>query len=150
MLKVELDWKQLTLNQPGTVRNVVAEFSRTRITDLETSKILLKEIEGSDLCDDGLTVIDKFGYKITRANICTGARAALLVANRPDLRVSMLEAGYNAIEAIIKWCRNGNIVICRQMSFAFGGKFECSVEYNGMVFTDTKAFNDHWRGADIL
>lgn len=149
MLILELDTSGESCRAPGVVYDVEAGFATTRIVDKDTSAKLLKAIDKSQFTPDFMAVIDGFGYKISIADISTGAMAALVVANNPDKTVALIEAGENAIEAIVKFCRNGHVIINREVTLEFDKNSECDVWYNGKRCLSTDEFEAHWTGDDV-
>lgn len=53
--------------------------------------------------------IDRFKTKLPKDSLSTGCKAALVVENRPNKPVSLIECGYNAVSAIIQYCREGEV-----------------------------------------
>ena len=97
--------------------NVEREFSRYNIWD----KCLVNKTLANKILKyiDNSTIIDKYylynysGVPIPSYAISTGAKAALLLAfvDNPDSFIlDTRECGYNAVQAIILYCHNGNII----------------------------------------
>lgn len=79
----------------------------------------------------------------------TGCRAALAVYHSPSVPVSFAEVGDNAVSELIKWCKEGTIVVHnRPYSFCKVGSTDIDVLYRGYHFTDFEEFaqyvHDWW------
>lgn len=125
------------------VKNVEKEFSKLKLHDTDINKILIEKIEKGRY-NDYVSYIDRFGYKLHIDDLSTGCKAALCVANLPDKTIDLIECGNNARDVIIRYCKNGNIVI-RDNGLTISTINGNSVEavLNKVEFTDIDMLNKY-------
>lgn len=129
----------------GYVHNVHMLFEQTRLDGCKEDRAIIQEVEKGEYLNE-LEFIDRFGYKLSIDCLSTGAKAALAVKHNPDKIVNCIEAGTNAISAILQFCRDGAIVIYdRCYVFPIFDDREdvvpIDVEYRGHCFRDLDSFN---------
>lgn len=104
MLTVYIDQTDLPVEHD--VENL---FLRTRLKDTPVNRKLIEVIEKGTYKDES-SFVDRFGYKLWKSELSTGCKAALCVANHPDKIIDTAECGFNARDAIINYCKEGNIL----------------------------------------
>lgn len=74
----------------------------------------------------------------------TGCKIALTVCHRPELCVNGVEAGVNALSALIKNCRDGTLIIANEpFAFCTVGAGPIDVLYRGYRYTSFDRFADY-------
>ncbi len=90
---------------------------------------------------------DKFGGDHEIWNLSTGSKAALLIALRPEMKISLIGCGYNVIGFILKYMKEGHITvhpyICDWAIYRLGDDTSCDVELEGYRFTDISKLNEY-------
>lgn len=124
--------------------DVESEFSKITIQPAPLVLYFMKLIDGAEYCTSN-DFIDRFGYRREIEKLSTGCKAALLVSLKPDLVVDLGECGNNVRDAIIKKCREGNIMIYQmELSIQHNeAETACEVEINGHVFYDIRKLNHY-------
>ena len=95
---------------------------------------------------------DRFGIRRSVDQLSTGCKIALSVYHNPGIVCNAIEAGRNALSAIIGVCKDGGVVIHdRGYTFTTRGFDDAiDVAYNGYRFTSYEWFNeylhDYWPG----
>ena len=92
------------------ITNVEEQFAKVKLTGTKIEKEIISEIEHGTYNDEA-SFIDRFGFKLYNTEMSTGCKAALCVANCPDLIIDLIECGLNARDVIIGLCKDGNILI---------------------------------------
>lgn len=138
-----------TLDEIKNMKNIVFdaeyEFMGLSLTGTDTDNSIINYIEQGKYYDD-TSFIDRFGVKCYYDCMSTGCKAALLVANRPDKVVNCIECGSNALEAIIKYCKDGTIVTYDDDVFGeihIGNTDVIDVELDGKHFTSGGDLNEY-------
>lgn len=85
-------------------------FGKQAIPNIVEAKNLLMSIDGASYSSN-MTFIDRFGIRLNKSELSTGCKVALLVLCNPDRVYDIKECGNNARDAIVRYCRNGNIVL---------------------------------------
>lgn len=125
------------------VLDVEKEFAKLKIVGTETDRILIRAIENGEYVDD-VSYIDRFGFKLPIDDLSTGCKAALCVENIPNKVISLLECGNNARDTIIRYCKQGAIVIRdngRTISTVDGVETQSVI--NGKRFDDIDQLNKY-------
>lgn len=138
ILEDYIDTKQVQI-----IVDVEKEFAKLRLKGTDTDKILIKVIENGRYIDD-ISYIDRFGFKLHIDDLSTGCKAALCVANLPNKVINLLECGNNARDAIIRYCKQGTIVIRDNGATisTINGK-ETNTMINGKEFNDIDRLNKY-------
>lgn len=118
--------------------DVEFEFKGIEITGTNTDRNIIKYIEDGEYLSK-TAFIDRFGAKCYYDCMSTGCKAALLVANRPDKVVNCIECGSNALEAIILYCKDGEILVYGSTldNVHLARNKEVDVELDGIHFTSS-------------
>jgi hypothetical protein len=90
------------------VDNAELAFRNLDINWDETDNKLISEIDKGKL--QGADFIDRFGRNLPLDAISCGCKCALVVNHNPDKVINTIECGRNAIDAIIKYIKNGDVV----------------------------------------
>lgn len=118
-------------------------FSKTKLDGSEIDKILIKEIDGGSYLSP-THFIDRFGATLNLDLLSMGCKIALAVHHNPDKVCNAIEAGYNAINAIMKCCRDGAIIIY-DMEYIVNTRGIDAIDicYKGYRFTSIQRFADY-------
>ena len=108
MLKLNLIRKTSDLPKSGIIYDVELEIVKIKLQGTKLERKFIEVIEQGEYLDP-LSFIDRYKYKLTKDDLSTGCKAALVVANRPNTPVSLIECGYNAVSAIVQYCRDGEV-----------------------------------------
>ncbi len=123
--------------------DIEKEFDRIKLEVSADEKTLVKQIEGGNLISKD-AFIDSFGYKLHISELSTGCKASLTVLHS-DHWLNIRECGNNARDAIIKYCRNGKIVMCYNgvtiSDYGFSGNIDVCV--NGQYFAAVSHLNQY-------
>ena len=138
-----------TLNEIKSMNNIVFdaeyEFMGVNLNGTDTTNKIIKYIEDGTYYDE-TSFIDRFGIKCYYDCMSTGCKAALLVAEYPDKIINCIECGSNALEAIIKYCKNGTIITYDDDVFdniKVGNNDIIDVELDSKHFTLGRDLNDY-------
>jgi hypothetical protein len=148
MLKIEI----VPMKNRATT-DIEAQFSEIQLVDTVLNRTILREIEQAEYCDE-YSFIDRFGYKLRKDNLSTGCKAALIVANRPDIKIDTQECGYNAIGVIVTRCKKGNIILMDTgLTIPYDtddeSQRDIDVELDGYRFTDIDRLNEYLKYMQI-
>lgn len=80
------------------------------IPSSSVNKNLISAIDEGEYLDN-FFFIDRFGCKQSISNLSTGCKAALSVNNLKDSVISTIECGVNAVNAILHYCVDGNLLL---------------------------------------
>lgn len=130
------------------IHNVEYEFARVKLEHTPKVDRLLEEIEQGTWADES-GFIDRFGYKLYWSELSTGCKAALLVDQCKDKCIDLAECGDNAIESILKHCRDGE-VLSRVITWEFNTDGECDVVCHGKRFISMQALSDYLYRGDYI
>jgi len=84
---------------------------------------------------------DRFGVNLYMSELSTGCKAALSVYHNPTTPINCTEMGTNAVSAVIKYCKNGIIVLpCMPYAFNTLDAEDIDVEYLGTRYTSFQEF----------
>lgn len=108
MLKLNLIRKPEDLPKSGIIYDVELELIKIKLQGTDLEKKMIQAVEKGQYLDP-LSFIDRYGYKLHKSDLSTGCKAGLVVLNRPNTPVSLIECGYNAVSAIIQYCRDGEV-----------------------------------------
>lgn len=124
------------------IEDAEEEFNKIILDVSEDEKRLVKEIEQGELISC-CTFIDRFGCKLHTDKLSTGSKTALAILHCEDC-VSLRSCGNNARDAIIKYCKHGNAVMCwNDVTICdYGFDDEIDVSINGAHFTSIRELND--------
>ena len=138
-----------TLNEIKSMNNIVFdaeyEFMGINLKGTDVTNKIIKYIEDGAYYDE-TSFIDRFGVKCYYDCMSTGCKATLLVAEYPDRVINCIECGSNALEAIIKYCKNGAIITYDDDVFdniRVGNTDVIDVELDGKHFTSGRDLNDY-------
>ena len=122
-------------------------FSMLTLTGDDVEKKFLYDIDGASFYDDTLFFIkDRYDCKISVWNLSTGCKAALVVYHNPDKAFNCVEAGDNAIAAILKYCEYGNIIIANTAYLLkFNEAIDRSIKYLDYKFESLQDFAEYMR-----
>lgn len=118
-------------------------FAMSKLDGGEIDCMLIGEIEQGRYLSPTF-FIDRFGAKLSMLHMSTGCKAALAVHHRPDLVINCIEAGVNALSELIKYCKNGSIIVAN-LPFAFDtwDVDNIDVYYRGCRYTSFSRFADY-------
>lgn len=115
-------------------------FALSEVRGDEVDKALIKNIENGEYLNH-YEFIDRFGCKLSTMFMSTGCKAALSVHNHPELTINCTEAGDNALSELIKYCKDGTVIIPnRQYAFCTVGSGPIDVLYRGLRYTSFNRF----------
>ncbi len=137
------------VKQENFVYDVEAAFAKLKLKGTDLERKALKELEQAQWLD-GLSFLDRFGYKLYNRYISTGCKTALLVINCPDCIVNAVEAGFEVRDFIIKYCKEGaiylssmDVTINRYQADDSIFSDPIAVEMDGKHFTDIRVLNSY-------
>lgn len=110
MLEIYFDDEIVDTDKDKLILDVEEAFDRTQLKLTDVEKAVVKLIDQGELLD-GISFIDRFGYKLYTSELSTGCKAALVVINNTDKIVSLAECGFNARDIIINLCKDGKVMI---------------------------------------
>ena len=125
------------------ITDAEAAFLKIKVKPTELNIKLLQDIEQATYVSM-TEFIDRFGRTLPIANLSTGCKTALVIANNPDIVVDLIECGHNARDSIIRNIRDGKVVFeFDDISIYYPGynDFEIDVLYDGIHFTSLDDFN---------
>jgi hypothetical protein len=111
---------------------------------------LLNEIEQAKYLSDN-TFEDRYGRSVYTTELSTGCKAALCVHYFPNKVVDLLECGLNARDAILKYCKDGNVLYYGMnitVDTFDAEDLEVSIVSNERVFHNLDDFNDYFGSYD--
>lgn len=91
-------------------KDVEKLFATIHLKGTQEERKIIEVIEQGKWCDD-LSFIDRFGFRLPLDELSTGTKAALSVLNRPDIILDTICCGVNAVDAMVCFCKNGNIIM---------------------------------------
>lgn len=92
------------------VNNVEEQFAKITLHGTDLDRKLIEEIEQGKYSNTE-RFIDRFGVALYYSEMSTGCKAALCVVNSPDKIIDLVECGTNARDEIIRYCKEGNILL---------------------------------------
>lgn len=132
-----------TFDKSKLIEDVEDAFNYIRLGEHPEENDIVKYIDQAEINDE-VSIIDRFGYKLTKFNLSTGSKAALVVLNNPDKIVSLIECGINAVSAIITYCKNGSVVLTTdENAIMFKRKPVIDVEIDGFRFDNFGDLNEY-------
>lgn len=109
-------------------------FDMTLLDGCEIDRRLIEIIDKGTYASP-TEFMDRFGVRRSTDQLSTGCKIALSVHHNPDRVCNAIEAGRNAISAIIAFCREGAIAIYdKGYDFATYDTEDIDVLYNGYRF----------------
>lgn len=117
-------------------------FMRTRLTGCEYDREVIKRLEQGEYLDNG-GFIDRFGYKLPRMFLSTGAQILLSVYHNPDKIVNGVELGHNALYRLVQLCKVGHVLLTPEpahISCVDEVEPEIDVVCRGVRYTDIFEF----------
>lgn len=141
MLHLYLDEIPCNL-QDSLVNDVEEQFAKLSLKCSDKEKELVEKIEKGNLID-GISFVDRFGYKLYTTELSTGCKAALCVLNSPNNIINLVECGLNARDIIISLCNTGSVLVDSNtisISTTYSTE-EVSVELEGYIFKDISRLN---------
>lgn len=128
--------------------DVDKELGKIKLNGSDTERNLIRTIEEGRY-EDPMSFIDRFDCKLPKQNLSTGCKAGLVVYHRPNIGVALLNCGYNAVSAILQFCRNG-IVYAYEPDIPYicfdtlkTREVAIDVELDGKQFYNMKELNDY-------
>lgn len=94
-------------------QNIDEMFDCEKIPDTVEIREILKDIDHAHYSDE-YSFIDRFGFKLRAEELSTGSKAAILVANHPELWIDLTSSGINARDSIIRHLRNGRVILPKE------------------------------------
>lgn len=85
-------------------------FSMSKLGGGEIDRKLIEKIAQGNYLSPAF-FMDRFGAKLSTLYMSAGCKAALAVYHRPDLVINCVEAGVNALNGLIKYCKDGSILV---------------------------------------
>ena len=126
--------------------DIQEEFERLYVEDRPEVRKILERLEQGKY-DSYHSFLNQFGDKVPISLLCSGTKAALVTAMRPDMEVNLIECGYNAIGCILSCVTEGQVVvhpeICYWSIYRFGEDTSCDVALEGYRFTDLSKLNEY-------
>lgn len=143
MLNVYLDRADVP-KDTKIIEDVELQFMLCSLEMSSEEQQMLEFIEHGTLNSE-VDFIDRFGYKLYIDNLSTGCKAALCVLHFPDKIIDLKECGNNAVEAILRLCKNGSIIVNSSPAGFSETESKASVEIvcNGYIFTNYTSFNKY-------
>jgi hypothetical protein len=92
------------------VHDVEEGFNEVLLRDDEATRNLLKYIDQAEYYDER-RFVDRFGVCVYISELSTGCKAALCVHYLQDKIIDLIECGRNARDGIIKYCKDGAIIV---------------------------------------
>lgn len=125
-------------NLNNVIFNIEFGFKWKNLKDSDTVRNIIKYVDRGVYIDQN-SFKDRFGYKLYTKCLSTGCKAALLVAEYPNKIVNCIECGSNALEAIILYCKDGEILVYGSTldNVHLANNREVDVELNGIHFTSS-------------
>lgn len=123
-------------------------FDLTTLDGSEEDKAIIKVIDRGTYATP-IEFTDRFNVRRDVDQLSMGCKIALSVWHNPNRICNGIEAGRNAISAVIAFCREGAIAVYdKGYDFATYGVEEIDVWYNGYRFTSyqrlLKYMRDEW------
>lgn len=120
-------------------------FAMSKLDGGEIDRKLITEVEKGEYLNPE-SFIDRFGYKLWRSCLSTGCKAALAIHHNSDTPISCIEAGVNALSAVVKYCKQGVIIVPNmELRFNTLGAEEIDVLYRGYRFTSISRFSSYMK-----
>ena len=131
--------------------NIEEIFCKTEVKDTPVVRQMIAEIEGGRYFDP-YRFKDKFGTTLSVDYLSTSCKAAIILALGYKEKLDLTECGDNALNAILKHCRNGNVVLVEPYPISWttdtSSDDSCDIEFNGYRFTSLARLvfyiNDEW------
>ena len=136
---------EIEQNSSLVIRDVEDAFLGIQLVDDKTTRQILKAVDGAT-CLNGNTVKDRYGISIYTSRLSTGCKAALCVHYLKDKIIDLVECGYNARDAVILNCKEGNAVFYyRDLNVSWGLSEDAPINvlYENIEFYSTKEFNKY-------
>lgn len=135
--------------------DIDAIFNSVKVKDTPIVRQMIKEIEEGEYFNE-YQFKDRFGTALSVDYLSTGCKAAIILALGYTEKLDLTECGYNALDAILKYCREGEVVLVRPygISWTKGNISDdsCDIEFNGYRFTHLARLvyyiNDEWEICD--
>lgn len=121
------------------------EFRKLSVTGTDLDKQIIQCIEKGKYKNKSVFT-DRFGADLYLDSMSTGCKTALLVANRHNETFNCLECGKNAITCMIKYCKEGNIVIVGDEiieNIELDDNDKIDVQMDNRHFSSGEQFNDY-------
>lgn len=128
---------------PGTkiVNDVEAEFEYTMLNDDDTTRHLLKAIEGAEYSSK-VSYIDAGGYKRSKGQLSVGCKIAILAIQQPNSIINTIECRRIDRANLITYCASGNILDeKKKRGYDDLGAKEINVTYDDQFFDSVKKLN---------
>ncbi len=125
-------------------RDVEVLFMTVRLDGSEYDKAVLQCIEEGQYIDNG-NFLDRFGCTLPRNFLSTGTKTALALYHLPDVIISGVELGSNALAEIIKHCNCGHLLLPAHNYYVAGkiGDRKIDVECRGRHYTSLNMFAEY-------
>lgn len=132
----------------SAIIDVNEEIGKIKLNGSDIERNLIRTIEEGKY-EDPMSFIDRYNCKLPKQDLSTGCKAGLVVCHRPNIGVTLVECGYNAISAILQFCRDG-IVYAYEPDIPYvcfdtlkTSEAAIDVELNGKRFYNMKELNDY-------
>lgn len=132
----------------NVIHDVNEAFSNVKLENDEITEILLNEIELGKYYNEE-RFVDRFGVPVYTSELSTGCKAALCVHYMPDKVIDLIECGTNARDAILKYCKDGNVIYYGMDTTVsdFGCEnLEVDIDLHGNNIKRIGDFNDYYEG----
>lgn len=126
------------------IRDVVKLFAKVRIDGCAYDRTILKRIEQGSYRDE-LFFTDRFDSKVRIDCLSTGTKAALSLYHCPDMIISGIELGNNALTEIVIYCNCGRLLLPAHNYYVAGkiGDRIIDVECRGRHYTSLNTFAEY-------
>lgn len=125
-------------------QNIDNIFDKLKLQVTDLNKQIVKNIEQGELISNQ-AFIDRFGYKLFTSELSTGCKAALIIANTPNVILDTIECGENAVDVMINFVDKGTIIIQdRDITFVDYNNNKCDIELDGYKFTSIDRLNYYY------
>ncbi|MEG2382528.1 MAG: hypothetical protein RSB39_03000 [Oscillospiraceae bacterium] len=127
----------------GMDKDIERVFSKTHLAGDAIEQSLIQDIERGEYLDE-YSFIDCMGLTLDKEYLSTGCKAAICVHRHPDVPLCCIEAGDNALEAIITHCTDGLIYIPnRRLCFVFDASTDINIMYKGQHYSSLDEFENY-------
>lgn len=122
------------------IRDGEMAFAMIECIGTETDRNLMKFIDKAEYLDT-VSFIDRFGCKLYYDCLSTGCRTAIAVEYSEGKAIDTVAMGWNALEAVFRFCRKGAIYTEYCGAYPFEENFSIDVLVDGRGFTDMEELN---------
>ena len=135
------------IGEQDCVLDVESEFSKVNLNLSTLERILVKRIDRGNLVHKN-AFVDEHGFKVRISELSTGCKAALLVLHT-EKWISLRECRAAVLDCIIKYCKQGKIVLGSNHVFIDEHGFTSSIDVgvDGKNFVSITELNNYFREA---